>query len=270
MGELSDCELVELVRSGEKGAYGQLYQRHVTAAYRTAWQLSRSEAEADDLVSEAFANVLDSLATGGGPTTAFRAYLLTTLRNLAYDRSRTARKVQLVADARNLAVHDSVAPVEDSSVDAAERTLAATAFARLPKNWQKVLWHTEIEGRTPAEAAPLLGLRPNAVSALSYRAREGLRREYLNAHLAEVSDQRCRTVIDRLGGWARNALSKRDEIIVETHLNGCDRCRSLADEVAEVNSGIRAIIGPLALNQPPDTPALGRRPHGGKPQSLPP
>lgn len=76
--------------------------------------------------------------------------------------------------------------------------------------------------------------------------------------MAEVSDQRCRTVIDRLGGWARNALSKRDVITVEIRLNGCDRCRSLADETAEVNSGIRAIIGPLALEQPTDAPALGR------------
>ncbi|KAA5836376.1 sigma-70 family RNA polymerase sigma factor [Saccharopolyspora hirsuta] len=267
--EVSDAELVELVRSGEKGAYAQLYQRHVRAAYKTARQLSRSDTETDDLVSEAFANVLDSLTTGGGPTIAFRAYLLTTLRNLAYDRSRTARKVHLVEDVQTVAGHESVDPVEDSAVDAAERTLAAKAFARLPANWQKVLWHTEIKGRTPAEAAPLLGLRPNAVSALSYRAREGLRREYLNAHLAEVSDPRCRTVINRLGGWARNALSKRDELIVESHLRDCSRCRALANEVAEVNSGIRAIIEPLVLDEaePPDVP---RRPLSRKAQHLPP
>ncbi|MGW1678829.1 sigma-70 family RNA polymerase sigma factor [Saccharopolyspora sp. NPDC002376] len=261
--EPSDAELVELVRSGEKGAYGQLYQRHVRAAYKTARQFSRSETETDDLVSEAFANVLDSLNTGGGPTTAFRAYLLTTLRNLAYDRSRSAKKVQLVEDVQTLACHDSVDPVENSAVDAAERSLAAKAFSRLPANWQKVLWHTEIKGRTPAEAAPLLGLRPNAVSSLSYRAREGLRREYLNAHLAEVSDQRCRTVIDRLGGWARNALSKRDELIVQSHLHDCERCRALANEVAEVNSGIRAIIEPLGLDD-------NIRPFSAKPQNLPP
>lgn len=263
--ELSDAELVELVRSGEKGAYGQLYQRHVRAAYKTARRLSRSDTETDDLVSEAFANVLDSLTTGGGPTSAFRAYLLTTLRNLAYDRSRIAQKVQLVEDVQSVAEHDPIDPVEGSAVDAAERTLAAKAFARLPANWQKVLWHTEIKGRTPAEAAPLLGLRPNAVSALSYRAREGLRREYLNAHLAEVSDRRCRTAIDRLGGWARNALSKRDELIVESHLHNCSRCRALANEVAEVNSGIRAIIEPLVLD---DTTDLPRRPFSGK--NLPP
>ncbi|MER7013118.1 sigma-70 family RNA polymerase sigma factor [Saccharopolyspora sp. NPDC000359] len=264
--EVSDAELVELVRSGEKCAYGQLYRRHVRAAYKTARQLSRSPSEIDDLVSEAFANVLTSLTTGGGPTSAFRAYLLTTLRNLAYDRSRTARKVHLVEDVQSVA-EDSADPVEDFAVDVAERTLAAKAFARLPANWQKVLWHTEIKGRTPAEAAPLLGLTPNAVSALSYRAREGLRREYLTAHLAEVSNPRCRTVINRLGAWARNALSNRDELIVETHLRTCARCRALADEVAEVNSGIRAIIEPLVRDEAAADP---RRPRSGRPQNLPP
>lgn len=196
--ELSDVELIELVRAGEIAAYGQLYERHVPAAYNLARQLCRSGAEADDLVSETFAKVLDTLLDGRGPTRAFRAYLLTALRHTAYDRTKAARKVQLVEDVQLVPAREPTAPVEDAAVDAAERTLAAKAFARLPENWRKVLWLTQIQGRTAAETAPLLGLTPNAVAALSYRARAGLRMEYLNAHLAEVSDERCRP---RPPGW---------------------------------------------------------------------
>ncbi len=84
----SDAELIEAVRSGELEAYGLLYRRHAAAAANLARQLTGSRAEADDLVAEAFAKVLDTLRTGGGPDTAFRAYLLTTLRNTLYDRVR--------------------------------------------------------------------------------------------------------------------------------------------------------------------------------------
>ena len=77
---------------------------------------------------------------------------------------------------------------------AADRT---QAFASLPERWQLVLWHTEVEGRSAAEVAPILGLAPNAVAALAYRAREGLRQAYLNAHIHAGPPEACRPTIDR-------------------------------------------------------------------------
>ncbi|NKE64165.1 sigma-70 family RNA polymerase sigma factor, partial [Lentzea sp. PSKA42] len=94
----SDAELIESVRGGTIDAYGQLYERHVSAAYNLARQLARSQAEADDLVSEAFAKVLDTLRAGRGPDSAFRAYLLTALRHTAYDKTRREKKVDLTED----------------------------------------------------------------------------------------------------------------------------------------------------------------------------
>ena len=88
----SDAELIDSVRGGTIDAYGQLYERHVSAAYNLARQLARSQAEADDLVSEAFAKVLDTLRGGRGPDSAFRAYLLTALRHTAYDKTRRTRR----------------------------------------------------------------------------------------------------------------------------------------------------------------------------------
>jgi DNA-directed RNA polymerase specialized sigma24 family protein len=49
----------------------------VSAAYNLARQLARSRAESDDLVSEAFARVLDTLRGGRDPDSAFHAYLAT-------------------------------------------------------------------------------------------------------------------------------------------------------------------------------------------------
>ncbi|MGW1680787.1 sigma-70 family RNA polymerase sigma factor [Saccharopolyspora sp. NPDC002376] len=248
----SDGELLEEVRSGSSAAYAQLYERHVGAAYNMARQVAKSAAEADDLVSEAFAKVLDTLRDGRGPNTAFRAYLLTALRHTAYDRTRRERKVQLADDVTEVSGADVSVPFTDTAVAGLERTLAAQAFARLPERWQTVLWHVEVEGQTPAQVAPLLGLTPNGVSALAYRAREGLRQAYLQVHLGQLDDaesgvEHCRATVDRLGAWTRRGLSKRETAQVESHLDSCDRCRALAAELADVNGALRVIIAPLVL-----------------------
>ena len=243
----SDAELIAEVRAGKIESYGPLYERHTGAAHNLARQLARSSSEADDLVSEAFAKVLDTLRGGKGPDTAFRAYLLTALRHTAYDRTRKERRVDLNEDMTDVSAEALTVPFSDTAVAGLERTMAAKAFARLPERWQAVLWHTEIEQQSPAEVAPLLGLTANGVSALAYRAREGLRQAYLQVHLQENAEERCRACAERLGAWTRDGLSKRERSQVENHLDECENCRALAAELADVNGGLRAIIAPIVL-----------------------
>src|SRR5690348_18281478 len=133
--EPGDPELIEAVRSGDVEAYGLLYRRHVGAATTLARQLTGSRAEADDLVAEAFAKVLDILRGGGGPDVAFRAYLLTTLRNVRYDRARRDKKLAWSDD---MSRHDPGVPWEDSAVADLETSLAARAFHRLRSEERRV------------------------------------------------------------------------------------------------------------------------------------
>jgi RNA polymerase sigma factor (sigma-70 family) len=234
---LSDEDLMDLVRKKNLDAFGVLYRAHLPAAKNLARQLAHPAA-ADDLVSEAFSKVLTALLAKKGPHTAFRAYLLTALRNTAYDKTRRDRKVELSDDVSTVYGVPAEAVSEafdDTAVKGLERSLAAQAFARLPERWQAVLWHTEIEDQPPADVAPLLGLSANAVSALAYRAREGLRQAYLQAHLAETTDRHCRAAAERLGAWTRKALAKREKAQVERHLDTCNRCRALVAELDDVN-----------------------------------
>ncbi|WP_337662274.1 sigma-70 family RNA polymerase sigma factor [Actinoalloteichus sp. AHMU CJ021] len=238
----SDEDLIDAVRQGVTSAYGELYVRHVDAARNLSRQLARTPIEADDLVSEAFARVLQVLRTGGGPDSAFRAYLLTSLRHTAYDRTRRERRVELSEDVGAVAGAALAVPFTDTAVAGLERSLAARAFARLPERWQTVLWHTEIEGQPPSAVAPILGLSANGVAALAYRAREGLRQAFLQEHLSEVgATSRCRAVAERLGAWTRDGLSRRETAQVETHLDGCERCRTLASELADLNGALRGV-----------------------------
>ena len=239
----SDAELISRVRGGDVAAYGELFARHVEAAKRLGRQLVRGP-DIDDLVSDAFAKVLQVLQGGGGPDVAFRAYLLTAVRRLHVDRVRAASRVQPSDD---MAQYDDGIPFQDTAVTSFENGAAARAFASLPERWQLVLWHLEVEGNKPADIAPLLGMSANSVSALAYRAREGLRQAFLTMHLADTATAQCRWVNEHLGAYVRRGLSRRDTTKVEQHLDECRRCTAMYVELDEVNSNLAGIIAPLLL-----------------------
>ena len=239
----ADAELISAVRGGDVDAYGELFERHVAAARRLARQLV-PPADAEDLVSEAFAKVLSLLQRGAGPDLAFRAYLLTAVRRLHVDRIRAAARVQPTDD---LEPFDPGVPFRDTAVEGFENGAAARAFASLPERWQAVLWHTEVEGQKPAEVAVLLGMSANSVSALAYRAREGLRQAFLTMHLQELEDDACAWTHQNLGAYVRNGISRRDAAKVEQHLTECRRCTALYLELTEVNSNLSGLLAPLLL-----------------------
>ena len=87
----------------------------------------------------------------------------------------------------------------------------------------------------------------NSVSALAYRAREGLRQAYLQMHTADLVDPDCRWTHAKLGAYVRKGLSRRDVQKVETHLDGCRKCMAMYLELDEVNSSLAALLGPLVL-----------------------
>ncbi|MFD0539295.1 sigma-70 family RNA polymerase sigma factor [Actinomadura luteofluorescens] len=200
---------------------------------------------AEDAVQDAFAKVLSVLKRGGGPDTGFRPYLLTAVRRTVYDRQRADRRVHHTDD---IEAYDVEEPYADPAVDELERSMVARAFRSLPERWQTVLWHTEVEDAKPADVAPILGLTANGAAALAYRAREGLRLAYLQMHLNGLdSGDACRPVLDKLGAYVRDALPGRDSRRVERHLDGCKRCKGLHGELAQVNTALRDVLGPLVL-----------------------
>lgn len=240
----SDAELIESARSGDTRAFAELWQRHYRSAARVARQCT-SSIDADDLVSEAYARIFQRVLAGGGPEGAFRPYLYTTIRNLAATwGAQQSRDVQVdfIDD-----VEDERIP-DDPAAHALDRTLTARAFRSLPERWQTVLWYTEVEGMDPHEVAPIMGITANSVAALSYRAREGLRKAWLQAHIndAQASGE-CQFVMGKLGDHARDGLGERDRKRVEAHLATCTSCAIASEEVEEVGSHLAFILIPLIL-----------------------
>jgi RNA polymerase sigma factor (sigma-70 family) len=237
----SDATLITAVRRGDTTAYGVLYERHLGAAKRAAACLATTAAEREDLVAEAFTRVLQVLRAGNGPVEEFRPYLLVTMRHAAINAARRAPALTLYSDIPDTASDEDPVAARLSGRD------AASAFAGLPERWRMVLWHTEVEGESPAEIAPLLGMTPNGVAALAYRAREGLRQAYLRMHLPATEARDCRAATDKLAGWVRRSISAPQRRKISAHLSRCARCRELADGLTELNGELRAIVAPLVL-----------------------
>ncbi|MFJ9352549.1 sigma-70 family RNA polymerase sigma factor [Streptomyces sp. NPDC101237] len=255
----ADAQLIEWMRGGDDSAYEELYRRHADPVRRYARTCCRDGHTADDLTAEVFARMLQAVRGGSGPEYAVRAYLLTSVRRVAAQWTKSARREQLVDDfavfaaesARGSEVSDADTLDLGADVRAmheAERSLAMQAFRSLPERWQAVLWHTEVEDESPSEVATLFGLDANGTRVLASRAREGLKQAYLQAHVSAslVDDEECARYADQLGGYARRKLRIRAERGLRKHLEECARCRLAAAQIEEVAAGIPAVV-PVAV-----------------------
>ncbi|MEW2550105.1 sigma-70 family RNA polymerase sigma factor [Streptomyces sp. NPDC047002] len=255
----SDADLVQRMRGGDDSAYEELFRRHSTAVRRYARTCCRDADTADDLTAEVFARTLQAVRGGAGPEHAVRAYLLTTVRRVAANWTKTARREHLVEDfavfVTQAAASSSVSDDDTLELGAdvramheAEQSLAMQAFRSLPERWQAVLWHTTVEEESPSQVAPLFGLTANATAVLAGRAREGLKQAYLQAHVstALTAGGDCARYADRLGAYARGGLRMRAERGLRKHLDECAKCRMAAGELASVNAQIPAVV-PIAV-----------------------
>lgn len=231
----TDAELLEAARSGDEGAFTELYSRHHSVALRVAASYPRAGA-AEELVNEAFTRILSAINRGVGPTEAFRAYLLVTLRRLAADRIARTRE-DVVGE-----LPEAPAP---GGLELDERQLVVAAYEALPDRWRAVLWATEVEGRKRQEIAAELGITANAVSALAYRAREKLRQAYLQAHLQAAPCPACDPYRRQFGAYVRAALAGRERAAVAAHLAACPACRSLLVELENVNGHLVRSMVPV-------------------------
>jgi RNA polymerase sigma factor (sigma-70 family) len=239
-----DRELIDRVRGGDLEAFDPLYRRHRASALRHARFLTGSEAAAEDLSAESFTRVLSAIRNGNGPSEAFRPYLLTAMRNVARDWAEGERHTLPLPDLARLTPAQEE---QDPVIAALERSLAGLAFMSLPERWQTILWQMEVEREGPSQLAPQLGIDPAAVSALAYRAREGLKQAYLQAHITEIGSPSCRPFAERLGTHARGRLRGREEAKVRGHLTHCTACVGLYAMLKQVNENIGVLVAPAVL-----------------------
>ncbi|WP_369228693.1 RNA polymerase sigma factor (plasmid) [Streptomyces sp. R39] len=232
--ELDDQELAQLVRDGDTEAFAELFTRHRAVATRLAAIHADDAHTAQDVVAEAFSRVLQALRSGGGPSNSFRSYLLKVLRNVVTEWGRGAGRQVYVPDVSRYEV-ECAASAGHEALRNYEHTLAIEALSSLSDRWRTVLWRTVVQCQQPAAVASSMGLSPNSVAALAYRAKEGLRQAYLTGHLGRHHSP-CSGYVGRLAAYSRGRLSTCAAEEMAVHVKECAACGRLYQEIDEVNS----------------------------------
>ncbi|HJX79301.1 sigma-70 family RNA polymerase sigma factor [Glutamicibacter sp.] len=255
----SDSDLIEGARIGNETCQERLYQRHKQVALAVAYRHTDNPSEAEDIVSDAFLRVFTCLARGKGPSEFFRAYLLTTVSREAFGRNNAAKR-DIVTDEMPEFGHGD--PQADEAMQRNEALLISRAFNSLPERWRAVLWHNEVDGMPPREIAAILGIAPNAVSALAVRAREGLRESYLSAHLNDQLDlaASCETARKQMPAFIRRNLPAKARRSLQGHIKGCPACALVYGELQHIGGLMRSVVLPLIVG---GTTALGLSAAGG-------
>lgn len=243
--QLSDAELLSLTRSGRSDAFGELWSRHQGAVIAATRSFTRYEPE--DLAQEAFARVYASVMRGGELPASFRAYVASTSRRIAIDRS--AKEKGMTFGDWEECTELVIGPYVDHADAVLERKATAEAFAALPSRQREVLWYRDVEDLPVKEVALYLGLSENATSALLKRAREALKDSWVEMQLVSPRGQKadCVEVVPKLGKFSRGSLSPRSSRAVEAHLVECEHCAALAVEADLLRRRLALVLLPMFL-----------------------
>ena len=94
-------DLVALARTGDSDAFGSLFRACGPQVLRSLVRVTRSEALAEDLTSEAFLRAFRKIHEFRGGGSAFRAWVTVIGRNLALDHFGSKRhRLERIADDR--------------------------------------------------------------------------------------------------------------------------------------------------------------------------
>jgi RNA polymerase sigma factor (sigma-70 family) len=240
--EASDTELVDRVRAGDPTAAAELWTRHHAETLAVARYWGNRGADAEDLASEAFATMLAAIAVGGGPRTSPMGYLAISVRNASMTSWRRVQTGDRLMG--YLALSEQADVRDDDPVFATVGLVPLReAFASLPPRWQVVLWRTAVEGDSARAIANDLGLSPNAVAALGYRARTGLRLAFARALLApDRAAPACRPFVEAMAPLVAGSAAPRP--LLQAHVLTCQSCD---DRLQSALADLPSTKGPNAL-----------------------
>src|ERR671937_1722884 len=209
-------------------AFEKLYQRHVGDVYRYALVVMRNPDDAEDVTQTTFMNAYRAFRRGERPRTP-QNWLITIAHNVCRQRFRQSMRrpneLPLEEELAEAQVPDDDAP----SADDIRRALGHLAF-----NQRAALVMRELEGRSYAEIAEILGVSSSAVETLLFRARRALREQLegtLTCAQAELA------ISKQLDGQ----LARSERGALRAHLRACPDCATVARRHRAQRSAFKAL-----------------------------
>ena len=178
---MTDAELVELARKGDRRACDQLVERHQAAVYRAAFAALRVAEDAEEVAQDAFIRAFRALSGYRGEA-SFKTWVL----RIAWRRALSRRRRNVWMQRRQPV--DEVSGVPDRAAGPEQRTMAGDfhrhvrrLIAELPRTLRDALLLTQSGDYSYAEIAAMLDV---PLGTLKWRVSEARRR--LRAELAHL------------------------------------------------------------------------------------
>jgi RNA polymerase sigma-70 factor (ECF subfamily) len=193
LAALSDTEIVRRVRAGESALFEILMRRHNQKVYRAVRAVLKEEADAEDVMQQAYLNAFTHLHQFE-ERSQFSTWLIRISLNEAFGRRRKMRlsksMAQVPSDSdRGECMDALISPRADPERQAYAqelRRVLESAVDTLPETYRTVFMLRDIEGLSTSEAAAGLGLGDEAVKTRLHRARVMIRRA-VTVRIGEVA-----------------------------------------------------------------------------------
>jgi RNA polymerase sigma-70 factor, ECF subfamily len=182
-------QVLDAARTGAEWAVASLYRELSVPVLR--YLASQEPHEAEDIASETWIDVAQSLNRFRGDEGEFRRYVFAIARRRLIDhRRKAARRRTQPVPADRIEPHLPTGDVEAEALDTFSGEGALALLARLPRDQAEVVLLRVVAGFSSKEVGRLIGKRSGAVRVLQHRAlsrlaaelsREGVTLERLRA-----------------------------------------------------------------------------------------
>jgi len=170
-----DEEIVRRVVAGETALFELLMRRYNQRVYRSVRTIVRDDAEAEDVMQQAYLNAYTHLHQFA-ERASFATWLTRIAINEALARVRP-KGLRAVDEPDEIMenLQSNTPDPEQQAVATELRDLVESEIAALPEHYRSVLILREVEGCSTAETAECLGVQEDVVKTRLHRARTMLR-----------------------------------------------------------------------------------------------
>ena len=165
----ADLELAGRIRSGEGGAFDELYQRHAARLYNLAYRMAGAASDADDLLQDVFLLAYRKMGSFRGDS-SLGTWLYRLAMNHCLDvlRSRQARMGQ---QTDSLDADEATEPAAAPALGAVSRIDLERAIGRLPPACRAAFLLHDVEGFGHQEVGAILGISEGTSKSQVHKAR---------------------------------------------------------------------------------------------------
>ena len=154
-----DGLLAQRIRSGDRAALGEVYDRHASAAMAVALRIVADREGAEDLVHDAFVAIWQKIDRFDPARGSLRSWIVTIVRNRAIDRLRGTRPSIEIgeADERSM-LRSGPNPTWESAMARLGAVQLRAALDELPAEQRQAIELAYFGGRTYREIATMTGV----------------------------------------------------------------------------------------------------------------